>query len=358
MRRGATPGRLPREECLRSGYWPTDPSVAVSKDPPSAGSQAISATGLSALPGVQRILETMSTELGSRSFLRCPHAAVRGVTWWALMVPLALSAVMGAGCTADPKKSAEKAQAHTTFLAPAIVKDVLEVRTGMPQAQPHLELLWKGGQDASLDPEAARDALNAARNKVQDLRIVKSTVFAVVGLDGTVIRTDQSQDLMAGKPLFAAFPTLRAATQGKYTEAVGAMHEARGVEGKPDGQWLAAQPITADGKVAGVYVSGWAWSLYAHRLETALQSHLLDLDKRDRPLCYVFVVVGKQAYGTRVSPLVNAEAIAALDPIAHLDAEGRYQTTVEITGRQFGVAFTKVPELGADVAVAVLRSET
>jgi hypothetical protein len=90
----------------------------------------------------------------------------------------------------------------------------------------------------------------------------------------------------------------------------------------------------------------------------ALQSHLQDLDKRDRPLVYAFVVVGKQAFGTRVSPLINAEAIAALDPIAHLDPDGNYKTTLEITGRQFGVAFKKVPELGADVAIAVLRSET
>jgi hypothetical protein len=164
--------------------------------------------------------------------------------------------------------------------------------------------------------------------------------------------------LMAGKGLFDAFPALRAATQGKYTEALGSMLEARGVEGKPDGQWLAAQPITADGKVSGLYVSGWAWALYAHRLETALQSHLQDLDKRDKPLCYAFVVVGKQAFGTRISPLVNSDAIAALDAISHLNAEGNYETTVEITGRQFGVAFKRVPELGPDVAVAVLRSET
>lgn len=271
----------------------------------------------------------------------------------ALCAPIALSA-----CTADPKQSAEKAMEHVTFVAPAVAKDVTEIRGALKLGEPQLQVLWKDGKDASLDPEAALDALNAARNKVQELRNVKSTVFALTTLDGKVIRTDQTQDEMAGKSLFESFPALKAATQGKYTEALGSMHEARGVEGKPDGQWLAAQPITLDGKVVGVYVSGWAWSLYAHRIETALQSHLVDLDKRDRPLCYVFVVVGKQAFGTRISPQINAEAVAALDPMAHLDADGNYKTTLEITGRQFGVAFKKVSELGPDVAIAVLRSET
>jgi hypothetical protein len=269
-----------------------------------------------------------------------------------------IGAVALSACTADPKKSAELALEHAAFLAPPAAKDVVEVRTALPQGEPYFQSLWKDGHDASLDPEAALDALNKARNKVQDLRLVKSTLFALVSADGKVIRTDQSQDMMAGKNLFETFGALREAASGKYTEARGSMPEARGVEGKPDGQWLAAAPVSADGKVRGLYVSGWSWALYTHRLESALQGHLIDLDKRDKPLVYVFVVVGKQAFGARITPLVNSEAIEKLDPMSHLGDADSYSTTLEITGRQFGVAFKKVPELGPDVAIGVLRSET
>jgi len=111
--------------------------------------------------------------------------------------------------------------------------------------------------------------------------------------------------------------------------------------------------------VSGVYVTGWAWSLYARRLEEALKSHLLDGDKSAKqPLFYVYCVVGKNAYGTRPSPEVNAQAIQALDPLAHVDATGAFRAELEITGRWFGLAAKAVPELGPDVMVAVLRSET
>jgi hypothetical protein len=93
-------------------------------------------------------------------------------------------------------------------------------------------------------------------------------------------------------------------------------------------------------------------------LEAALKSHLADLDKRDKPLFYVFVVVDKQAFGTRVSPEVNSQALEKLELLPKTPSEGVYQTTLEITGRQFGLAVKRTPSLGADVAVAVLRSET
>ncbi len=269
-----------------------------------------------------------------------------------------LTVWVAVGCTPNPEVSRRHAEEHVTFLAVTASKDVEEVRAGLPQGVEHLRSLWKDGADPMLEPEAARDALNRARGKTQALRIVKSTFFAIATGDGTVIRNDQEQDLMAGQNLLSAFPKLKKATQGKYVETVGSMHEARGVEGKPDGQWIAAQPIDVDGSVKGLYVTGWAWSLYTYRLETALRSHIYDADKPDKSLMYVFVVEGKQAFGTRVSPVVNAEAIEKLDPMSHLDGSGNFGAVLEITGRSFGLAVKKVPALGENVAVAILRSET
>lgn len=260
-------------------------------------------------------------------------------------------------CSPDPAVTQRRAAEHAAYLASVVAKDVEEVRVGLPQGLEHLLGLWKNDQDPTKEPERARDALNAARNKVQDLRIVKSTFFALASPDGTVIRNDLQQDMMAGTNLFPAFPALRKAIAGGYVETVGSMHEARGVEGKPDGQWIVAQAVEIESKVVGLYVTGWSWSQYNYRLETALKSHLYDVDQKDKPLFYVFVVAGQQAFGTRVSPQVNAEAIEKLDPMSQLK-DGAFTATLEITGRSFGLAVRSVPELGPDVAVAVLRSET
>jgi hypothetical protein len=274
-----------------------------------------------------------------------------------LWVTLSLAVGVG-GCTPDPEVTKRHATEHAEFLAVAATRDVEEVRGAMPQGVEYLAPLWAKEQDPAKEPEAARDALNRARHTVQDLRNVKSTFFALVSKDGTIIRNDLEEDMMAGRNLFESFAELKKASAGKYVETVGSMHEARGVEGKPDGQWVAAQPIEAGGGVVGLYVTGWTWAQYCYRLEAALKSHLQDLDRNDKPLFYTFVVVGKQAFGTRVSPLINAEAIEKVDPMSQLDAQGQYATTLEITGRTFALAVVRVPALGAEVGVAVLRSET
>jgi hypothetical protein len=55
---------------------------------------------------------------------------------------------------------------------------------------------------------------------------------------------------------------------------------------------------------------------------------------------------------------VNREQLAALGLVSKAEGEGVYSTQIEITGRGFGVAVRRVPALGKDVGVAVLRSET
>jgi hypothetical protein len=288
-------------------------------------------------------------------FTGVAHSAACVRTWGAAC---GLAGMLLVGCGNDAKLSADRAVEHVAFLAPIGGKDVQEVREGLPEGAKHMASLWKGDADPTKEPEAARDGLERARAKVQALRVAKSTFFVLARPDGSVVRTDQPTDMMAGKNLYEAFPELRKASAGAYTETRGIMHEARGVEGKPDGQWVAAEPIRVGDAVVGLYATGWAWSLYARRMEEALKSHLLDLDKSGKqPLYYVYWVVGKSAYGTRPSPEVNARAIEALDPLAHATA-GSFRAELSITDRWFGLAAKVVPELGPNVMVAVLRSET
>jgi hypothetical protein len=251
------------------------------------------------------------------------------------------------------------------MLAEAVKADTSEVRTGLPQGAKILSDLYSGDANPKEDLDAARHGLSDARRKVQDLRVAKSTFFALAEPSGEVLRNDQEQDRMAGKNLFPGFPGLERAAGGDYVEMIGSMKEASGVgEKRKDAQWVAAAPIRSASGVAGLYVTGWSLSSYAYRLEFALRGQIrsgLGTDPNqteNEPLVYVFVVVGPDVYGAPPSPDVNRLAVADLDVIAKTQGEATYSSPLTITGRDFGVAARRAPDLGKDVALAVLRSET
>ncbi len=276
------------------------------------------------------------------------------------MVFATLLSFAAPACKKPSAVSAEKAKANVVNLIQATHSDVAEVRSGLPLGAPFLLPLFTTGKPASDDPHGARSALATARNKVQDLRVSKGTFFAVSGTDGVVIRDEQDPDLMVGRPLLPSFPELQTALSGKYVETKGSMPEAAGVRGRSDGQWLAAQPVLQGAEVKGLYVTGWSWSAYAYRLERALSSTLRSelTEGQKLPLAYVYLIVGKDVYGTPISPEVNAQAIAKLSPLTNASASAPTSFELEIDGREFGLAVELAPDLGKDVAVGVLRSET
>jgi hypothetical protein len=275
---------------------------------------------------------------------------------WALL----LMAWVLLGCEHTNQESVAKALAHARRLSDTAKQDAGEVRQGLPHGAEELAKLWSSEPNPLGDPEAARRLLTRAQNKVQDLRVAKSTFFALAAVDGTVIRNDREQDRMAGRPLFVSFPDLVRAVKGDYVEALGSMPEAHGVKGKPDAEWVAAKGVRIGDAVQALYVTGWAWSSYALRLEFALRGQI-ESELRDKsenvPLVYVFVLVGKEAYGTPQSPEINARTIGERDPLAHLSPDGSFSTLLDITGRRFALAVQAAPELAPQVGIAVLRSE-
>ncbi|MCK6590831.1 MAG: hypothetical protein L6Q76_25005, partial [Polyangiaceae bacterium] len=78
--------------------------------------------------------------------------------------------------------------------------------------------------------------------------------------------------------------------------------------------------------------------------------------RKKMPLVYVFVLRGKKAYGAPITPDVNAQAVEGLDLIEKT-ASGLWKGSVDITGRTFGVAAQRTPELGPDAGLAVIMSE-
>jgi hypothetical protein len=271
---------------------------------------------------------------------------------------LALAFVLLA-CTPETKKSAALAKEHVAELVKAAREDVRQIRTGLPEGGKQLAALLPPAEKGDVDAPTAREALEKARNTVQDLRVAKSTFFALVAPSGVVIRNDQAQDRMVGKDLFASFPGLRQALAGSYTEARGSMPEAAEVRGKPDAQWVAAVPV-GPAPARAVYATGWSWSGYAYRLENALRSAARGKESEGQkvPLLYAYVVVGGEVFGAPVSPDVNAKAVHDQALLGKLHGSEPTSAELEITGRGFGLGAELVPELGTDVALVVLRSET
>ncbi|MGC4070011.1 MAG: hypothetical protein QM784_36220 [Polyangiaceae bacterium] len=284
----------------------------------------------------------------------------RPIRTYAFLALLVLGAHVN-GCSKNVDTSVSSAQQHAPMLAETVAADVAELRRGLPDGASHLATLYGSNIAPKDDLASVRTELERARGKVQDLRVAKSTFFALAELDGTVLRTDRDPDLMSGKNLFAAYPFLKGTIEGRAAEGLGSMPEATGVRGRKDVQFAMAVPVKAGGRIVGIYASGWSMSAYAYRLENALRSELRGRikDEHDKlPLVYVYLVVEDSVYGAPVSPVVNAEAIRKLEPLKKVTGTAVFTAPLEIEGRDFGLAVRRAPSMGANVAVAVLRSET
>lgn len=261
-------------------------------------------------------------------------------------------------CRRSSALSAERAKEHLSLLSNAIRSDVEEINRGLPRGAESLSTFFAAG---SFDDAAVMaDVLDKTRNKVQDLRVAKSTFFALVNSAGLIMRSDQQPDLLAGKNAVGSVPELQRALKGESVRTRGQIPGAAKVRGRDDAEWLAAEPVRVGGEVKGAYLSGWSWSGYAYRLENQLRSSVRSsLGPSDKePLLYVYVLVDEQVFYAQVSPQVTAQVL--LDQHFFTRAKGSDVVTVqqEITDRDFGIAFMREPALGENVGIAVVRSET
>jgi hypothetical protein len=283
---------------------------------------------------------------------------VRGKLSWVLLA-LSLLGLVCLGCENSGKKSAALAVLDLPGLVQAAENDVGQVRSGLPAGVQQIEALFAAASPEVPAFDNARDALQKARDKTQDLRVAKSTFFAVALADGKVLRNDQKQDLMAGKSIFPAFDAIKPALSQGYLEGHGKMPEANRVKGE-DGQWVAAVPVKRGADAVGYYLTGWSWSAYAYRLQMALRSAILSRTETGGkvPLTYVYVLVHGQAYGAPTAPLVTAKVLSEGHFADKVKGAKSYSEVREIEGRVFGIGIAPAPSLGPDVAIAIVRSET
>jgi hypothetical protein len=288
-----------------------------------------------------------------------PRRTVLGV-----VVACAALFAAGAGCTDSSKISERKATEHADRLAKLADTDVDEVRRGLPLGAKALGQLWDGQADPTADPGAVRRALDRVRDQDRDLTVAKSTFFALTDDKGTVIRSDQEPDALAGRSLTGSYPEAVKVLSGVAVETVGAMAENAGARTGGDQQWVAAAPVRdRAGVVRGMYATGWSFRRFAYHLEEALKHDFMEeaLKAHDTrfkaPLIYVFVFVGPEVYGAPVTPLVDSQALQGLDLPAKTADGVTFHQRIEITGRAYGLGAKQVPKLGQSAGIAVLRSE-
>jgi hypothetical protein len=238
--------------------------------------------------------------------------------------------------------------------------DVAQVRQGLPLGATKLGPMLD--PDTVTSPNTLQKTISRARALVPDLDAAKSTFFTITDANGVSLRSEVDPDLLVGKSIVGAFPALKKALEGApAAEAWGQMNELRAVKTGPDLAWVVAVPVKEDkSSWKGLFVTGWSLRAYARRLENAAQTIVKEAadkaGKKNPSLVYVFVVKGKTAYGAPIAPDVNAQAVEQLDVVGKT-ASGPYRGTLEITGRGFGVAAARAPELGDDAALAVLATE-
>ncbi len=278
---------------------------------------------------------------------------------WAVPA-VAIVASVSTGC-GDPAKASQKAAADRLPGVVALVKeDVAQVRRGLPEGSAKLAKLL--GPEPGADLGGLQRAIASARAGVKDLELAKSTFFAFADPAGIVVRSEADPDHLATKSIFAALPKLAKAKEASsgVVEDFGELKDIH-IRAGNDFTWAAAHPVKDDkGEVRGVFVTGWTFRGLAYHLEEMVKREVVDAAKKEGkksvPVVYVFVLRGKKAYGAGQTPDVNTQAVEGLDPLSKAQS-GTYETTVEITGRVFGIAAMKTPEYAEDMGVAVLASE-
>lgn len=279
----------------------------------------------------------------------------------AFVLPLGLAAMGLTGCDDGKKLSEREAAEEADRIAPMVKADVEALRKGLPIGA--AKLAEKADADTLGNNSALQKAIATSRAQVPDLDTSKATFFSITDASGTVLRSEADLDLLAGHSVITPFPALKMALDpaSATVEAFGEMPEMRGLRTGQDLAWVLAHPMKDPKGLKGLFITGWSFRKYGAYLDDKarrdLEAASAKAEKKTVPIAYVFMVKGGKAYGSPLlSADVNAQAIEGLGVIEKT-AAGPYKGNIEITGRSFGIAALRTPELGDDAAVVVLLSE-
>jgi hypothetical protein len=268
------------------------------------------------------------------------------------------------GCRDKGKVSADEARSNAKLLVDLAEKAVGEIERGLPEGAKKMaaQLAKEKDPDPKQSSSEVRSALLKMRQQVPDLGVAKSTFFAFTDDKGIAIRNDLEQDTMAGKDVVGAYPDFKKALAGEaYVSTQGTFPGVPNPLGA-DKEWVAAVPVKReDNTLIGLLVTGWTYRRFAYHLQESLKRDLQDRlmregEKGKMPVIYVFLYDKDNVYGARGTPPGNEKTLQGVN-LVERTANGPADSPLTIEDRAFGWAAARVPKLGPDVGIVVLRSE-
>ncbi len=268
------------------------------------------------------------------------------------------SSVGLAGCTDKAKLAIARSSTACDEALTLFTRDVDQIRNGMAEGAKIL------AKRMPADPKGSslelQTAIKAARENVKDLSYAKSTFFSFAQLDGLVLRSEIDPDRLVGQNVVSVYPTLAKAAEPppKLVEAWGEMDALRGVKQGNDIAWIVAHAVVgADGKVLGLFLTGFSLRLYTGFVQDEVRRRVDEKtkDQREKSELYLFVVKGKLAYGHPDAPEVHASEIEKRDIMSKIGG-GEYSDRLELEGKTWGIAAKKAPMFGDDAAVATIST--
>jgi hypothetical protein len=222
------------------------------------------------------------------------------------------------------------------------------------------------GLDQAKTAGAAFDEL---RNKSDDLRSAKRSYFALTDVNGDIVWVDDPNWVVVGRKFGVAFAEAKELLAGKKKYAAGA-----GRYGGADPEALTlfeAAPVTKADAVLGLLVSAWEVHEIAEDLQRQLQTDLAmktvkpkvrakAKDKYqlalDTPDLWVAVFGKDYVWLQEGVPQPLEDGVKAVGLYAKT-ASGAWNGTFDVLNRGWGAAAKRVPALGPDMGLAVLRNE-
>lgn len=252
--------------------------------------------------------------------------------------------------------SRDKADKQMERVFPMMKSDADQIRKGLPEGTAilvkHLE------EDPGSDPHGLQRAITTARGGVHDLVVAKGNFFVFVDPAGTMLRSEATPDIAAGMSLTKDVPDAKKFLDAKagLVEVYGYSEGLRWANKGGDLQWIVGHPVVRKDKLLGAFITGWSLRRYADYLEADVRRDLTDAaGGKAIPLVYVFVIKDNTAYGGRITPDVNTEAMTKLE-IGDKVKAGDFKTNITLDARTYAVTAKKVEALPG-VTLAVMLSE-
>ncbi len=282
----------------------------------------------------------------------------------ATVVPITVAA----GCKSKPQKQAEAAVADVDNVEKVIAaRHVTSLARALPQAAISLSAkLSSDKPDFHNESKAMGASFTELRDKIDDLRSAKRSYFAIADASGEIVWVDDESWTVVGRRLAIGFPAVQEVIDGKPFATGGGKY---GGAAEDALTFVEVAPLVRAGVRVGLLVAAWEAHDAAEDLQRQLQTELAmktvkpkvrakAKDKYqyalDQPDLWVAMFRGGNLYFAEDAPQPLVDGAKTINLLAKT-ANGPWNGTFDVMNKGWGAAAKRLPSLGPDVGVAVLR---